>query len=214
MPNANNNARTNARGTGTGRAANGRGKGKGKQSVPRVPEIEMVTETYTWRCPVPGCGREHDSVKVGGGWVQGVMGGLGGVVVGGSGGGGGEAGAGTGGGMGAGAGAGGGGGGLSLHEREINERRVVPPHYARRLETILITSTQYRSQAQNVEDCLSKLHTLILTSSTSCIINPTSEETKKRIEGHVKAAKERKKVDKARRSGVKAGRGKIRGGDW
>ncbi|KAK7461806.1 hypothetical protein VKT23_008237 [Stygiomarasmius scandens] len=90
------------------------------------------------------------------------------------------------------------------------------PHYVSSTKSIQISSTQYRSQAQNVEDCLDKLHALILTTSIAPIRNPTSEETKKRVEGFERAVKERNRKEKARRSDVKKTRGKAsaKGGAW
>ncbi|KAK7461807.1 hypothetical protein VKT23_008238 [Stygiomarasmius scandens] len=55
-------------GGGRGRSTNttGRGgrKGKGKEKE-KLPRLEA---TFQWACPVPGCGREHESAKMDGVW--------------------------------------------------------------------------------------------------------------------------------------------------
>ncbi|KAJ3792776.1 RF-1 domain-containing protein [Lentinula aff. detonsa] len=87
------------------------------------------------------------------------------------------------------------------------------PQYVSSTKSLLITSTIYRSQSQNIDDCLSKLHALVLSAASSSIKNETPEETKKRVEGHQKAQKERNRKQKAQRSAVKQYRsGKAKGG--
>ncbi|KAF9007441.1 RF-1 domain-containing protein [Cyathus striatus] len=87
------------------------------------------------------------------------------------------------------------------------DRLVRDPHYVASTHSILITSTVYRSQSQNVEDCLSKLHSLISTVASSQIKNEPSAEQVKKVEGLMKAQKARNKIDKLHRSSVKKGRG-------
>ncbi|KAJ4480242.1 RF-1 domain-containing protein [Lentinula aciculospora] len=90
---------------------------------------------------------------------------------------------------------------------------IKSPQYVSSTKSLLITSTVYRSQSQNVDDCLTKLHALVLSAASSPIKNETSEETKKRVEGHQKAQKERNRKDKVQRSAVKQYRsGKGKGG--
>ncbi|KAF9072564.1 RF-1 domain-containing protein [Rhodocollybia butyracea] len=85
------------------------------------------------------------------------------------------------------------------------------PQYVSSTKSLLVTSTVFRSQSQNIDDCLAKLHALVLSAASAPIKNETSEETKKRVEGHQKAEKERNKMAKAFRSAVKKSRGK---GGW
>ncbi|KAE9403314.1 hypothetical protein BT96DRAFT_815110, partial [Gymnopus androsaceus JB14] len=89
---------------------------------------------------------------------------------------------------------------------------MTSPHYVSSTHSILITSTVYRSQSQNVQDCLHKLQALLLSIASKPIRNPTSDETKKRVEGYEKAQKERNRKEKAHRSSVKQSRGKGKGG--
>ncbi|KAJ7173938.1 RF-1 domain-containing protein [Mycena crocata] len=79
-------------------------------------------------------------------------------------------------------------------------------HYVSSSQSIQITSTVHRSQSQNIDECLSKLHALLLAASSSALKTEPSEAQKKRVEGLVKAATARRRTDKAYRSKVKAGR--------
>ncbi|KAF8071561.1 RF-1 domain-containing protein [Lyophyllum atratum] len=85
------------------------------------------------------------------------------------------------------------------------------PHYVSSTNSILIQSSVYRSQAQNVEDCLSKLHDIILAASSAPIRNEPSEEQKKRVATLERADKARRRQEKSYRSEVKKGRSK---GGW
>ncbi|KAJ3760121.1 RF-1 domain-containing protein [Lentinula raphanica] len=88
------------------------------------------------------------------------------------------------------------------------------PQYVTSTKSLLITSTVYRSQSQNVDDCLAKLHALVLNAASSSIKNETTEETKKRVEGFKRAQKERNRKEKDQRSAVKQHRsGKGKGWD-
>ncbi|GJE85559.1 hypothetical protein PsYK624_016380 [Phanerochaete sordida] len=80
--------------------------------------------------------------------------------------------------------------------------------YVASSETLLITSTVHRSQAQNVEDCLSKLHALVLSASSAALITEPSEEQKARVRRLEAADKARRRQMKDRRSDVKRSRGK------
>ncbi|KAJ3518597.1 hypothetical protein NMY22_g13597 [Coprinellus aureogranulatus] len=83
---------------------------------------------------------------------------------------------------------------------------VKDPHYTPSSHSILVTSTTTRSQAQNIDDCLTKLRNIVLNASTVNLMNATSEETKKRVEGLMKAEKAQRRMDKERRSSVKRNR--------
>lgn len=85
------------------------------------------------------------------------------------------------------------------------------PHYVSSTNSILIQSTVYRSQAQNVKDCLSKLHEIVLSASSVSIKNEPSEEQKKRVAAFERADKARRKQEKSHRSDIKKGRSK---GGW
>ncbi|CAA7261425.1 unnamed protein product [Cyclocybe aegerita] len=80
------------------------------------------------------------------------------------------------------------------------------PHYVASSHSILITSTVHRSQSQNVEDCLDKLHTIVLEAASSLVKNPTSLEQKKKVQDLMKADKVRWKEEKMKRSSIKQAR--------
>ncbi|KIK58102.1 hypothetical protein GYMLUDRAFT_171801 [Collybiopsis luxurians FD-317 M1] len=91
---------------------------------------------------------------------------------------------------------------------------VSSSQYVASSHSLLITSTVHRSQSENIEDCLTKLHNLVLSAASASVKNETPEETKKRVEGYQKAQKERNKRSKIHRSSVKQFRGKAKGGGW
>ncbi|KAJ6596025.1 RF-1 domain-containing protein [Mycena sp. CBHHK59/15] len=82
------------------------------------------------------------------------------------------------------------------------------PYYISSSQSIQITSTVHRSQSQNIDECLSKFHAVLVEASSASIKNEPSEAQKKRVEGLAAAAKARRRMEKSRRSGVKAGRSK------
>ncbi|KDR78700.1 hypothetical protein GALMADRAFT_64226 [Galerina marginata CBS 339.88] len=86
------------------------------------------------------------------------------------------------------------------------------PHYVASTHSILVTSTVHRSQSQNIEECLQKLHALIITAASSTIKKAPSEAQKKKIEGFVKAANARRTMEKKKRSSVKQSRSGRGGG--
>ncbi|KAF8206983.1 RF-1 domain-containing protein [Mycena galopus ATCC 62051] len=83
---------------------------------------------------------------------------------------------------------------------------LVQPHYVSSSQAIQITSTVHRSQSQNIDECLSKLHSVLVEASSSTIKNEPSEAQKKRVEDLAKAANARRRAEKAYRSKIKAGR--------
>ncbi|EKM57804.1 uncharacterized protein PHACADRAFT_158844 [Phanerochaete carnosa HHB-10118-sp] len=85
-------------------------------------------------------------------------------------------------------------------------------NYVSSSETLLVTSTVHRSQAQNVEECLSKLHALILSASSAALITEPSEEQKQRVRRFEAADKARRRQMKDKRSEVK--RTRRGGSDW
>ncbi|KAJ7220300.1 hypothetical protein GGX14DRAFT_355290 [Mycena pura] len=80
------------------------------------------------------------------------------------------------------------------------------PHYVSSSQSIQITSSVHRSQAQNIDECLSKFHALILAAASASLKNEPSEAQQKRVEALIKAAASKRRVEKAYRSSVKAGR--------
>ncbi|KAH8118110.1 hypothetical protein DFH11DRAFT_1851108 [Phellopilus nigrolimitatus] len=100
------------------------------------------------------------------------------------------------------------------------------PAYIASSDSLLLTSTLHRSQAQNVDDCLSKhvhttvpeltmssikLQSLILQVSLSGIKNETSEEQKERVRNLEKIEKARRRREKEYKSKIKQTRKK---GNW
>ncbi|CAL1716143.1 unnamed protein product [Somion occarium] len=85
------------------------------------------------------------------------------------------------------------------------------PSYASSSQSLLITSTVHRSQAENIQECLSKLHALIMSAATANLVNEPSEEQKKRVQGLQKAEAQHRRMEKERRSATKRSRAK---GGW
>ncbi|PPQ84014.1 hypothetical protein CVT25_000560 [Psilocybe cyanescens] len=85
-------------------------------------------------------------------------------------------------------------------------------HYVESTKSILVTSTVHRSQSQNVEECLQKLYSLILSAASGAIQKGPSEAQTKKVDGLIKADKARRKTDKMKRSSVKQGRSGRGGG--
>ncbi|VDB84717.1 unnamed protein product [Peniophora sp. CBMAI 1063] len=82
------------------------------------------------------------------------------------------------------------------------------PHYAPSSQSIVMTSTATRSQAQNVDDVLSKLHDLVMRTASGLIVNEPSEEQKKRVKNLERVDKARRRQEKDRRSDTKKARSK------
>lgn len=87
------------------------------------------------------------------------------------------------------------------------------PSYVSSSETLLVTSTVHRSQAQNVEDCLAKLHALVLSASAGALVAETSETQKARVRRFEAAERAQRKQFKDKRSEIKRSRSN-RGADW
>ncbi|KAF8274658.1 RF-1 domain-containing protein, partial [Lactarius quietus] len=69
--------------------------------------------------------------------------------------------------------------------------------------SILLTSTLHRSQAQNVDDCLSKLHALISSASSRPIQNEPSEQQRNRVRALERKADAHRRLQKDKRSQTK-----------
>ncbi|KAM5530871.1 hypothetical protein V8D89_015456 [Ganoderma adspersum] len=86
------------------------------------------------------------------------------------------------------------------------------PAYASSSQSILLTSTVFRSQAQNVQDCLVKLHALVASAASAGLINEPSQEQQDRVRKLERAEKARRRLEKDKRRDVK--RGRSHKGDW
>ncbi|KZT71422.1 hypothetical protein DAEQUDRAFT_724404 [Daedalea quercina L-15889] len=82
------------------------------------------------------------------------------------------------------------------------------PSYVSSAQCIQITSTVYRSQAQNVQDCLSKLRSLVVDAALASIVAEPSEAQKERVRGFQRAEKARRRLEKSKRSEIKKNRSK------
>ncbi|KAH7918340.1 hypothetical protein BV22DRAFT_1076299 [Leucogyrophana mollusca] len=80
------------------------------------------------------------------------------------------------------------------------------PHYVKSSHSLLITSSVSRSQALNVDDGLSKLHTLVMEAAAKFIKNSPSAEQRKRVSNLQKADDIRRRSQKQKRSAVKKSR--------
>ncbi|KAH8100797.1 RF-1 domain-containing protein [Cristinia sonorae] len=80
------------------------------------------------------------------------------------------------------------------------------PAYVSSSDSILLTSTVHRTQAENVQECLSKLHSVILSAAESCLVNEPSQEQRARVRRLEKAEKARRRLEKEKRSSVKRSR--------
>lgn len=80
-------------------------------------------------------------------------------------------------------------------------------YYVESDHSLLVTSTQYRTQQANLVDALEKLHKHVLKLGSKNIVGQTSPEQKARVEALQDAEARRKKIMKDKRSDVKSGRG-------
>ncbi|KAI0368622.1 hypothetical protein BV20DRAFT_1083326 [Pilatotrama ljubarskyi] len=79
------------------------------------------------------------------------------------------------------------------------------PSYVSSSQSILLTSTVHRSQAQN-------LHALIVSAASAGLVNEPSEEQKARVRSLERADKARRRLEKDKRKQIK--RGRSGGSDW
>lgn len=87
------------------------------------------------------------------------------------------------------------------------------PYFVSSSRSILIKSMAHRSQAQNIDDCLSKLHSLISSISSVDMRNEPSEKQKERVRSFERAERAKRRQEKDRRSQVKRDRSSSRK-DW
>ncbi|KAI0787742.1 hypothetical protein C8Q74DRAFT_1315552 [Fomes fomentarius] len=82
------------------------------------------------------------------------------------------------------------------------------PAYVSSSQSILLTSSVYRSQPQNVQDCLAKLHSLIVSAASAGLVNEPSQEQQERVRKLAEADKARRRLEQDKRKEVKRSRGK------
>jgi len=80
------------------------------------------------------------------------------------------------------------------------------PYFVASTNSLLVTSTAHRSQAQNVEECLRKLHQCVLSASSVAIKSEPSAEQVKRVQDLQRTEKARRRVEKDKRSQLKKSR--------
>ncbi|KIY50212.1 hypothetical protein FISHEDRAFT_39595 [Fistulina hepatica ATCC 64428] len=83
-------------------------------------------------------------------------------------------------------------------------------YYVKSTDTIVISSMEHRSQAENVEECLTKLRGLIQSCASASLKTETSQAQKERVEMLKQAAGDRRRKEKNYRSARK----RSRKGDW
>ncbi|KAI0784546.1 hypothetical protein C8Q75DRAFT_387038 [Abortiporus biennis] len=88
------------------------------------------------------------------------------------------------------------------------EALKLTPTYVSSSQSLLVTSTVHRSQAENVNECLTKLHALVLSASSAALITEPSPEQRERVRRLEKAEKARRRLEKEKRSSIKRSRGK------
>ncbi|KAG9038138.1 hypothetical protein FRB95_002578 [Tulasnella sp. JGI-2019a] len=80
------------------------------------------------------------------------------------------------------------------------------PAYVKADDSILVSSDRNRTQSENINDCLSKLHSLVLNASQAGVRNEPSQAQKERVVALNRAQKEKMKKERRHRSAVKQGR--------
>jgi len=88
---------------------------------------------------------------------------------------------------------------------------LLQPYYSSSPPSILLTASTTRSAAQNKIQAVEKLHELIVSTASGCIITPTSYEQKQRVASLVRQEDKRRKESKMKRGDKKGSRKK---GNW
>lgn len=83
------------------------------------------------------------------------------------------------------------------------ESLVRTPHYVKTSHSLLISSSTSRSQAQNIDDSLGKLHAIVVNAAKTFITSEPSAEQRKRVANLEKAYDNRRRLEKAKHSAVK-----------
>ncbi|KZV81953.1 hypothetical protein EXIGLDRAFT_713611 [Exidia glandulosa HHB12029] len=82
------------------------------------------------------------------------------------------------------------------------------PAYAASSASLLVSSDVTRSQSQNLDESLRKLHGIILAASQQDLKNETPQEVADRVKAYARTQDVRRRADKNRRSSVKGSRKK------
>ncbi|KAH7106949.1 RF-1 domain-containing protein [Auriculariales sp. MPI-PUGE-AT-0066] len=80
------------------------------------------------------------------------------------------------------------------------------PTYSHATGSLIVSSEVTRSQSQNLDEGLRKLHAIILAAAQADIKNETSQETVDRVRGHARAQDARRRAEKEFRSATKSRR--------
>ncbi|CAD6574867.1 MAG: hypothetical protein CYPHOPRED_005527 [Cyphobasidiales sp. Tagirdzhanova-0007] len=83
------------------------------------------------------------------------------------------------------------------------------PFYAGSSDSLVFSSMKHRTQTANSDDCLEKLHQIIISAAKEGLQGETSRDQKQHVKGLIRAEKARTKTQKSRKSTVKQGRGKV-----
>ncbi|PFH51088.1 hypothetical protein AMATHDRAFT_143456 [Amanita thiersii Skay4041] len=83
-------------------------------------------------------------------------------------------------------------------------------YYLASKDELLISSTTHRSQAQNIAECIDRLHEVLVSASSKPIKNDPSAEQKQKLANLQRAEKSRRRQKKSHKSDIKKSRRK----DW
>ncbi|OAX41458.1 hypothetical protein K503DRAFT_662656, partial [Rhizopogon vinicolor AM-OR11-026] len=77
------------------------------------------------------------------------------------------------------------------------------PYYVKTSHSLLVSSSTTRSQAQNIDDSLQKMHAIVMDAAKKFITNEPSTEQKQKVANLEKAYNKRRRLEKDGRSAVK-----------
>ncbi|KAG2133537.1 uncharacterized protein EDB93DRAFT_1093281 [Suillus bovinus] len=77
------------------------------------------------------------------------------------------------------------------------------PYYVKTSHSLLVSSSASRSQAQNIDDSLNKMHAIVMGAAKNFITNEPSAEQRQRVANLEKAHANRRRLEKDKRSAVK-----------
>ncbi|GAA6062030.1 hypothetical protein JCM10212_005463 [Sporobolomyces blumeae] len=83
------------------------------------------------------------------------------------------------------------------------------PYYSANPASLLVSSSETRSQHSNLEQCFRKLKAIIVDAAERDLVGPTAPEQVDKVKRLIKADKARTEQSKKRRKDVKQGRGKV-----
>ncbi|KAJ8588890.1 hypothetical protein M405DRAFT_852353 [Rhizopogon salebrosus TDB-379] len=84
-----------------------------------------------------------------------------------------------------------------------HESLMRTPYYVKTSHSLLVSSSSTRSQAQNIDDSLSKMHAIVMDAAKKFITNEPSAEQRQRVANLEKAHNRRRRLEKDARSAVK-----------